>query len=191
MNFVKSKGKLKKFKRLGACFSWFFITFIFGLLVSYLFLEYKGKLNDSQNLWIVLASPLTIGSGLCFYILTLISNCGIKGIKSIKIKDFEAASSKTDSNSVNNYKIFCYGIEPYVRNKLGIKSDSNSLAKIHDSEEYHKCELIVYETLANRRFWNIFCPFIGTEVLTMEEINDIVGYSVIQPTIQLNTQLNK
>ena len=193
MNFVKGKGKLKKFKRLGACFSWLFITFIFGFLVSYLFLEYKGKLNDSQNLWVVLASPLTIGSGLCFYILTLISNCGIKGIKGIKIKDFEAASSKTDDN--NNYKIFCYGIEPYVRNKLGIKHGPDLRAKIQDSEKYHKCELMVYETLANRRFWNIFCPFIGTEVLTMEEINDIVGYSIIQPniqlTIQLNTQLNK
>ena len=186
MNFVKGKGKLKKFKRLGACFSWLFITFIFGFLISYLFLEYKDKLNDSQNLWVVLASPLTIGIGVCFYILTLISNCSIKGIKgikgiksikSIKIKDFEAASSKTDSNSVNNYKIFCYGIEPYVRNRLGIKYYSALSAKIHDSERYHKCELMVYETLANRRFYNIFCPFIGTEILTMEEIDEIIKLS--------------
>lgn len=183
MNFVKGRDELKNLRKLEACFGWFFITFVFGFLVSCLFLEYKSKLNDSWHLWGVPALPLVVG--VCFYILTLIFNCNFKNIKSIKIKDFEAVSSKANSNSEadsslkDNYKIFYYGIEPYVRNKFNInlnsKYDFNSIKrKIHNSEEYHKCELMVYETLANRRFWNIFCPFIGTEVLTMEEIEDII-----------------
>lgn len=183
MNFIKGRDELKK---LGACLFWFLITFVFGFLVSYIFLKYKTKFDDFWCLQVAIAV------GVCFWILTLIFNCSIK---SIKAGFFEAASSKTGSDPDRNYKVFYYGIGPYVANRLGIKYPEG----LHSSEAYHLCEINFYETIANRRFWNIFCPFIETEALTVKEIDDIIRYSIIQPniqltiqlTIQLNTQLNK
>lgn len=181
MNFIKGRDELKKF---GACLFWFFITFVFGAFISYVYLKYKIKFDDPQCLRVALAA------GVCFYIFTIIFNCSIKRIKA---GIFESVSSKIDNSPDKTYKVFYYGIEPYVKNKLGIALKLNNsydknineinsfnwLSAIHNSKEYHLCELKVYETIVNRRFWNIFCPFIETEILTMEEIDDIINHSVI------------
>ena len=177
MNFVKGRDEFKKF---GVCLAWFFIIFIFGFLVNYYIVpEFKDTKPDTKS---------ATAFGVCAYILILIITCSIK---SIKAGVFEAASSKTDSSPDKTYKIFYYGIEPYVRNKLGINlhhvnfsnkdmieiNRFNWQAEIQNHEKYHKCELKVYETIANRRFWSIFCPFIGTEVLNMGEIEDLIRLS--------------
>lgn len=157
MNFVKGKDELKRFE---ACLIWFLITFSFGFLASFIFLKYKTKFDD---FWCV-----TLAAGGCSYILALIINCSIK---SIKTGPFEVISSKTSNSPDRAYKVFYYGFSPYVANRLGIGYPEG----LHFSKEYHLCEIKFYETIAKRRAWNIFCPFIETETLTVEETDDIIN----------------
>ena len=160
MNFIKGNGK-DEFKKFGACIVWFFITVGFGFLASFIFLRYKTKIKFN-DFWYV---ALMVGG--CFYILTLIINCSIKNIKA---GPFEVTSLKTNSSPDKAYKTFYYGISPYVANRLNILYPYG----LHSSKKYHRCEIKVYETIANRRAWNIFCPFIETEALTEKEIDDII-----------------
>ena len=165
MSFVKGKDELK---RIVACLSWFLITFSFGFLASYIFIFLKYKTKFDDFLYVSLAA------GWCTYSLTIIISCSIK---SIKAGPFEITNSKTDinsktdSNSNNFYKIFYYGISPYVANRLNIDYPND----LHPHKDYHLCEIKIYEIIAKRRAWNIFCPFIETEILTVEEIDDIIN----------------
>lgn len=187
MNFVKGKDEVKK---TVACIGWFLVVFACGFLASLVFFGIK-VIKIEEHSWYYL--PALVGGA--FYFFNLILNVSIKNIKAgifeVKSKDSE---SKDKNKSEDNYKCFYYGIEPYLRNKLALnlnsklvkiqnqnqelflhENDFTSIQReIHNSEKYHKCELMVYETLANRRFWSIFCPFIGTEVLTLEEVEDII-----------------
>lgn len=175
MNFVKANGNKDELKKLEACIVWFFITFVLGFLARYYIApEFKDIEPDTKSAAVF---------GCVLYILILILTCSIK---SIKAGSFEAASSKTDGNPDKSYKIFAYGIGPYVADRLKIMH----LDDIYFQEAYHLCEIKTYETIANRQFWNIFCPFIETEKLTEKEIDDIFIYSCSLLNIRSNTQLN-
>ena len=160
MNFVEGKDE---FKRVGTCVVWFLITFGFGFLVS--FILYRTKFDD---FWYIVA----LAAGGCSYILALIINCSIK---SIKAGPFEVTSSKADNSPDKAYKALYYGFGPYTANRLGI----NYPGDLHSSKEYHLCEIKFYEIIAKRRAWNIFCPFIETEALTVEETDDIINSVIL------------
>lgn len=176
MNFVEAYDNSKDtFKKLGACAVWFLIIFVLGFLARYCIApEVTNTKPDFMS---------AIIFGCVLYILILILTCTIK---SIKAGSFEATSSKTDSNPDKSYKIFAYGIGPYVADRLKIIN----LNGIYFQRAYHSCEIKTYETIANRRIWNMFCPFIETEKLTEKEIDDIFIYSCSQLNIWSNTQLN-
>ena len=166
MNFVKANGDKDTHKKVGACFVWLFITVIFGISIGYIISKFKNTDFDTK---------LAISFGISAYSLAIILMCSIKNIK---MGGLEVESSKTDNNSDKNYKVFYYGVAPYIANRLGLPYPN--LEKLHSCKEYHLCEIKTYETLANRRLWNIFCPFIETETLTEEETDDIFIYSSTQ-----------
>ena len=167
MNFVKKNFTNRALKLL-ACLGWIAINLVFGMAISFCYFHFIVDEQPYTSSDIILCGLVC---GTAIYGLTFLFGF----IKSIKAGSLEVAKSETkEGNPLGHYQTFYFGYSPYVANCIGIAYQSDEL---HKSQQYHWCEIKFYETLANRRLWNTFCPFIETKTLTIDEIDDIIRTS--------------
>ena len=159
MNFVKD-GK-DHFDRVLVSIIWFLIVAFLGNL-CYWAIKYP-------------CIPLTIREcsfvGVFSYLVYLIFRVLLVSFKStffeVKLRNEE------QTKGTEKYLQWGIGKEPYILDSL---DKEQYVPKNFSKEEriiYHIAENLVYETYSNRRFWNVFCPFIRTDELTLNEIETI------------------
>lgn len=151
--------------KLLACLGWIAINLVFGMAISFCYFHF---IVDEQPYTLSDIILCGLVCGTVIYGLSFLFGF----IKSIKAGSLEVEKPGTNENStpLESYQTFFIGYSPYVANCLGLDYPT----ELHNSKQYHWCEIKFYETLANRRLWNTFCPFIETKTLTIDEIDDII-----------------
>lgn len=166
MNLVKGESYLKKFF---VSFVWFKIVCSFGILCFWIFTYPYICLKK-----ITVKSIDYIFAGIFVYFIYLIFRILLSSLKStffeLKIKD------ENEKSGNEKYLQWYIGKEPFINDNLKIYlNKSNEIITDNDYYyKYHYAENLIYETYANRRFWNTFCPFIRTDEITLEELDIII-----------------